>query len=407
MFRGVLSGRLSVCAALLAPVALTASRVLEIGTSASLEEALALARAGDEIVVQDGTYRGTFVLSNSGTATAPITIRARHARKAVFDRTLFELAGNHGVLTDFVFERSQVTIRGDHNRIAHSVFRHSDDRPRGMSSAVRTLGGASHNRIHHNEITDWNTYGFRIHQPDARTTGNRIDHNYLHDYSNTRSSNEPEAIQVGSNNTISNLEVATLIEFNLIERVRITGEVLSLKTSGNTVRGNTFLGIHGSIQGRHGRNNTFINNSIIDGKAVLRAFGDGHRIVGNRFVGADLVVPAGDVTQDKLQKPNGSGGHPVARNQLVAANVLEGGGRILVGKVPASTYVFAPENTILAGNEGASLMDGPGFKQIATTVRPAYDGDPGQPVLMVRAQVGPGAPDPLVISSAALPRRTP
>jgi hypothetical protein len=70
-----------VCGALLAPAALMASRVLEIGTSASLEEALALARAGDEIVVQDGTYRGTFVLSNSGTATEPITIRARHARK--------------------------------------------------------------------------------------------------------------------------------------------------------------------------------------------------------------------------------------------------------------------------------------------------------------------------------------
>ncbi|MDO8544520.1 MAG: DUF1961 family protein [Opitutaceae bacterium] len=361
----------------------------------NLAATLARARPGDEIVLQDGAYRGTFTLANSGTADRPITIRPQHPQQAIFSRSLIALSGNHGVLTGFVFERSQVTISGDYNRVAHSVFRFSDDRPAGMQAAVRTLGDASHNRIHHNEITDWSTYGFRVLQPTKRTTANRIDHNYIHDYSNTRSSNEPEAIQIGSNNTISNLNVATVIEYNLVERVRITGELLSLKTSGNIVRGNTFVDIHGAVQGRHGNNNTFINNTIIGGKAVLRAYGDSHRLIGNRLTGgADIIVPAGDVTQDALQKPDGKGGHPVARHQWVAVNVVEGGGRILVGKGLQSAEAHPAEDTTLAGNTGLVVKDGPELKQKATRTMATYGGDPGQPVVMTREQVGPGAPDP-------------
>jgi hypothetical protein len=393
LFRWVWLGLALGAAAL--PAAAAMSRTVEVTTAESLARALAGAQPGDDILLADGVYRGTFVLARSGTAAAPITIRAQQPLRAAFDRTLFELGGSHGVLTNLVFERSQVTITGDQNRVAHSIFRHSDDRPPGMSAAVRILGGASHNRIHHNELTAWSTYGFRVLQPTSRTTGNRIDHNHIHDYSNTRSANEPEAIQVGSNNLISNLNVATLIERNLVERVRITGELLSLKTSGNVVRENTFIDIHGSVQARHGRNNTFLRNTLIGGAAVLRAYGDDHRVIGNRLVAADLIVPAGDVTQDALRRDDGTGGHPAARRQLVAANVVEDGGRILVGRMLRSPYTLPAENTTLAGNTGPVITDDPAFAHTGTRVLPRYDGATGTAVLLTRADVGPGAPDPL------------
>ena len=391
-----------VLSSLLAATGSVGAKTLEVASADGLARALAAVQPGDEVVLREGRYRGSFTLANSGDAARPITIRAAQPQQAVFERTLFDLNGNHAVLTGFVFERSQVTLRGDHNRVGHCVFRFSDNRPAGMQAAVRTLGGASHNRIHHNEVTAWSTYGLRVMQITERTTGNRIDHNYLHDYENLRSGNEPEAIQINGSNPGSNLAVGTIIEHNLVERVKITGELLSLKCSGNVVRANTFVDTQGSIQGRHGRNNAFLDNTLIGG-GPLRAYGDLHRLIGNHLVGADLVVPVGSVLQDNLSLPNGRGGHPAARHQLVAANVVEGGGRIVVGKVPGGPSRFPAlpaQDTTLAGNVGPLELEGPECKHSGTKVLPAYDGDPGKPFRMTREQVGPGAPDPLLAKTA-------
>ena len=364
-----------------------------VTTAAALTAALAEASPGDEIVLRDGTYQGNFSLAASGTAEHPITLRAEHPLQATFSRSLVELKGSYGVVRDFVFERSGVGITGNFNEVGRSLFREGDPARGRLKAAVWTSGAASHNRIHHNEVTRWNTFGFRIWQPEAQTTGNRIDHNYIHDYRNGESSNEPEVFQVGSTQASSNVNVATLVEYNLVERVSITGELLSLKSSGNLVRGNTFIEIHGSVQGRHGCNNTFLNNTLIGGKTVLRAYGDNHRLIGNRLVGADIIVSPGDITQDALRKLDGHGAHPAARNQWVAANVLEQGGRIVIGEGGRSTFVIPAQNTTVAGNTGPVITEGAALRHTGTTLLAAYDGDAGQPVTMTRAQVGPGAAD--------------
>lgn len=375
---------------LAAATTITAAATVSVGNSAALTAALAQANPGDEIVLENGVYRGTFTLERSGEPTRPITIRAATPRQVIFSETLFTLTRNHGVLSGLIFERSQVTIRGDHNRVGRSVFRRSEPRPKGMNAAVQIAGGGSHNRIHHNELTGWSTYGFRIVQPNKRMTGNRIDHNYLHDYVIDQKSNSPEAIQIGSSNEITHLNLATIIERNLIERVRIRGELLSLKTSGNVVRENTFIDAGSSVQARHGTGNTFLNNTLIHA-SVLRAYGDRHRLIGNRLVATELIVPSGDVTQDELGKPGGRG-HPSARQQLVAGNLLEQGARIIVGQGHGP---FAAEDTILAGNSGPVVSEGAELRHSGTKMTPTYDGDAGTPVRLTREQVGPGAPEPM------------
>ena len=393
--------RLSVWTALcLAVASLGYAATTSVSTSDTLAAALAHVNPGDEIVLRDGVYTGKFALDRAGEPGKPIVVRAEHPRRATFDGVLFQLGGNHGVLTDLVFEGSQVTVSGDHNRVAHSLFRRSDARPEGMNAAVRMIGGASHNRIHHNELTEWSTYGFRVIQPNERMTGNRIDHNHIHDYSNLRSNNEPEAIQIGSNNSVTHLQVATLIERNLIERVRIRGELLSLKTSGNVVRDNTFVDNEGAVQGRHGVNNTFRNNTLLKA-GPLRAYGDRHQLIGNRLVDCDVIIPSGDVTQENLRKPDGRGGHPAARHQLVAANILEGTGRILVGRGNRADYAIPAEATTLAGNVGPVVTEGAELKHVATRLLPGYEGDAGKAVPLTREQVGPGAPDVLVVPAVA------
>jgi hypothetical protein len=385
--------------------AFAATRI--VSTDGALTAALAEASSGDEIVLRDGSYRGNFQLARSGTAEHATVVRAEHPLKATFSGSLLELKGNYAVVRDFVFEGSQISIIGNFNDVAHSVFRHSDRAPGRLKAAVWTSGGASNNRIHHNELTNWSTFGFRIWEPTAATNGNRIDHNYIHDYSNRQSSNEPEVFQVGSSQTTSNVNVATVIEYNLVERVRITGELLSLKSSGNVVRGNTFIDIYGAVQGRHGRQNTFINNMLIGGKTVLRAYGDDHRLIGNRLVAADIMVSPGDVTQDELRKVDSHGTHPAARNEVIALNVLEQGGQIMIGKALRTTYVIPAQDTVAAANVGPVVTEGADFKHTGTKLLAEYSGDAGAPVLMTRAHVGPGAPDPLPRSSVTKAAKVP
>jgi hypothetical protein len=58
-----------------------AAATTTVATSAQLKSALASASAGQTIVLKDGTYKGTFVLANSGTSGSPITVTG--SRRAI------------------------------------------------------------------------------------------------------------------------------------------------------------------------------------------------------------------------------------------------------------------------------------------------------------------------------------
>lgn len=67
------------------PTVPATTRIVRVATAAELKTALAAARAGDEIVLADGTYRGRFVIpaTADGTAGQPVTLRG--SRSAVLD----------------------------------------------------------------------------------------------------------------------------------------------------------------------------------------------------------------------------------------------------------------------------------------------------------------------------------
>src|SRR5262249_10528850 len=62
---------------------LSQATVINVSTSAQLTSAFGSAVAGDEIVLANGTYTGTFATAHSGTAGRPITVRAANPRQAI------------------------------------------------------------------------------------------------------------------------------------------------------------------------------------------------------------------------------------------------------------------------------------------------------------------------------------
>lgn len=62
------------------------ARILRVGSPTELTRALTAAKAGDTVLLADGTYEDMLRVKSGGTAGQPVTIRAEHPRKAAFSR---------------------------------------------------------------------------------------------------------------------------------------------------------------------------------------------------------------------------------------------------------------------------------------------------------------------------------
>ena len=110
---------------LLAVLALGADepRVLRAGTDAEVAKALAAAGPGDTVLIADGTYIEPLLIKRSGAAGQPITVKAEHRRKALFDR-----------------KGQSARVEGSHFRVEGLVF----DSRYGDCTAVRAAGKDIH-----------------------------------------------------------------------------------------------------------------------------------------------------------------------------------------------------------------------------------------------------------------------
>lgn len=321
-----------------------------VSGSAGLRSALSSASPGDTIIVASGTYTGDYSTSRSGSAQQPLIIRAQNQGGAVFKDSLFTISGNYVTLEGMMFDNGQVTLSGNNNRLTKSVFQNGKpgSNESKLSSAVEAHG--SNNRIDHNEVKNWQRRGLRIRSPQS-ARNNVFDHNYLHNFSRAGGSgNSGDALQSGVGPNDANYQTKTIFEYNLLESVEADDEAISIKSTGNIIRYNTFKNSNAVVQNRQGNNNEWLGNTIISMDA-LAIYGDNNKIIGNTIKNSHLIIRNGSITAAQVTSTQG---HPAARNTLVACNTVTGGHIGIGTRIPNGTATggVSAQNTTLAGNQG-------------------------------------------------------
>ena len=142
-----------------------------------------------------------------------------------------------------------------------------------------------------------------------------------------------EAIAFGVADT-QDIVTSHIVEFNLFEDCDGENEIITVKTSGNSIRFNTFLNSLGSVSVRFGANtdvygNFFLanednQNAFPNDTGGIRVYGTGHRIFNNYFEGltgeswrVPINVDGGDTSDS-----TGGNRHERSTNVLVVNNTL-------------------------------------------------------------------------------------
>ena len=347
--------------------------MLVVKNDAQLKDALKN-ESYELIVIEEGVYFEDHVISLSGVADKKREIRA--AGNPVFKNNIITITGSGNILYGCVFKNGMVVVRGSHNRVVKNVF--EDGQPGGNSSrlhsAVAIEGDASFNLVDHNEVTNWQRRALRNIKLTEKTKANVFSRNYLHGLIG-ENNNSGEAFQVGSGPNDQPYFPACTVEYNLVDGFNIDSEIISLKSSDNLVRFNTFKDCEkSSVSIRAGSKNKIVGNTLIKVLSI-NVYGDDNRILGNELTESRIDIRSGDCTFTELVTSDTyNGGHPSAIRTVVVGNILHDSdirlGKKGTGKI---TYnrIFPAEGTILANNEGGKVFTDGAVKD--TDERASYE----------------------------------
>lgn len=301
-----------------------ALRVAKVDNVSALRRAIADAKPGDVILIEDGTYEGhgpIIIEDKHGTDSAPIVVAAGNIGKAritgslqfiikdssyiVIEGLSFETSVDDNKKKDFARRRTNSAIvlldayrsRITRNRFALQETYGSETR-REWLSVDGSRGG--YNRIDHNLFEGKVQVGnfIAVNADLGRSVGTntsprhtRIDHNHFRDMA-PLGINGLEAIVLGmaSYRDMSNVNAHSVVEYNLFERTDgERAEIISIKDSSNIVRYNTIVESAGAIVTRYGHRASIYGNYIIGNNKArtggVRIYGIDHKVYNNYFEG--------------------------------------------------------------------------------------------------------------------------
>lgn len=238
---------------------------------------------GDEVVLANGVWNDTrLLLKGTGTATAPITLRAQTPGQVILSgQSDLRLAGDHLHVADLVFRdgftpsEAVVAFRESSKAVARNsrvtglvIDDYSNPDSTDQDQWVMLYG--AFNRLDHSQLRGKTNAGPTVVVVRDATQGldnqHRIDHNWFGPRPEL-GVNGGETLRVGTSDT-SLSDSSSTVEYNWFEGCDGETEIISSKSGANTYRGNVFFRSAGALTLRHGNGNRVIDNVFIgDGKA--------------------------------------------------------------------------------------------------------------------------------------------
>jgi poly(beta-D-mannuronate) lyase len=357
------------CFALLLGLALAlaaSAATTSVNSLSALQTAINSAVAGDEIVVQNGTYTSTaaITINRVGEPGSPILIRAESVGGVTIGGSAgFRFASPAGYVTvqGFVFTHAgsiNMPSGTHHLRLTRNVIQLTI--PAGSDVSYVNISG-NDIEIDYNELRNKTTLGNML---DITGSGSQVarrlwvHHNYFHDFTSP-GGNGAETVRWG----LSGLSLSTgdgLCEYNLFVRCTGENEMISNKSSGNTFRYNTVLDSPGGeISQRHGDNCYYYGNYMRNTSGI-RIYGDNHQVFSNYIVNSSKGIDMGNGDGDvRAGSPLTAHDRPdncvVVFNTLINNNVhYQMGGR--TNGLGATNTTFA--NNIMQGGTTSVSISG-------------------------------------------------
>jgi|GEM_PF-5135755 len=355
--------------------------VINVSSPSGLAAAVAGAAAGDEIVLANGTYNNTGLLqltSSAGTLAQPVIIRAATPGLAILrGKSGFRLTGSYLVLRDFLFYQCRylsteslsnaVTFYQASNcQLLNNRFFECGRTDTSFGHVVRLEYLSANNTI------AWNTFegstSMSIGIVASASTGNNTTNNAGNIIENNRflnirpvgeifagQSNGLECVQVGQGVSASgdasvNYVFSTQIRRNRFENVTGDGnEIISIKTSGNTVSENTVINCNSAFSLRNGNNNAALGNFFINSDASLANAGGINVVSGTGNVVANNYFSGLNKFAIQLYDRNGQSDRQQVIGTRIAHNTFayQRGNVMRLGQSVPST---APSGTIVENN---------------------------------------------------------
>ena len=291
------------------PVATTPKEApVLVTTMAALQKAVSEAKPGDVITLADGNYDQGCKLIGKGTSDMPIVVRAQTLGKVGIAGPV-RVEGSYVTLLGVNFTaQGSVHMSGVGCRLSRCSMSNV-----GSGKWVTVNSGSRKLEIDHclfekkennlNRARDCQLIQIMVRN---KGEGHHIHHNHFRDIPKGKG-NGFETIQLITSGNPFNPkggDCETVIEDNLFERCNGEGEIISVKSSGNIVRRNTFRECRGSLVLRHGHRNQAVSNIFIGGKETgsggIRIQGLDQVVANNYFDGLKYGVSMMNGTPDDL-----------------------------------------------------------------------------------------------------------
>ena len=274
-------------------------KVHRIKPTSDLDKTLIQVRAGDTILLENGTWQDVVIRLEDlpGTRVKPIFVKAETPGEVIFTgKSQFGFSGQYVVVTGLVFRdmyglmdavefRAGTKSIAHHCRLTECVFEQVNKLPDNQKTRWLSIHGAEH-RVDSCYFAGKANEGATVVVWVTEKPGShQLDHNHFGPRPEL-GTNGGETIRIGTSE-VSEFDSRTVVNDNFFQECDGETEVVSNKSCGNTYRNNVFDRCAGTLTLRHGHRclvdgNVFLGRGKADTGGV-RIIGRKHRVINNYF----------------------------------------------------------------------------------------------------------------------------